>query len=69
MKSHLFFILFFCLIVSSFSALSGGWKRGSFKENDVFIENAFRKAFEIYSEENHYAELDYLQRLTIYRQI
>ena len=69
MKSHLFFILFFCLIVSAFSALSGGWKRGSFKENDVFIENAFRKAFEIYSEENHYAELDYLQRLTIYRQM
>ena len=69
MKSTLFFFLLSCLIVISPSALSGGWKKGSFRENDVNLDGAFKKAFEIYSKENPNSDIDYVQRLTIYRQV
>ena len=69
MKSNLFFFSLSCLIVISSSALSGGWKKGSFRENDVNLDGAFRKAFEIYSKENPKADIDYTQRLTLYRQV
>ena len=68
MKS-LFLTLFSCCIIISFSALSGGWKKGSFRENDAGIDGAFRKAFEIYSKENPNSNIDHIQRLTIYRQV
>ena len=72
MKSNLFLIIFFNYILLSFSALSGlsgGWQKGSFKENDFFIDRAFRKAFEIYSIENPDSDIDQTQRLTLYRQM
>ena len=72
MKSNLFLLIFFNYILISFSALSGlsgGWQKGSFKENDVFIDQAFRKAFEIYKIENPDADIDQTQRLTLYRQM
>ena len=68
MKSNLFLILFFCYITLSFSALQGGWKKGSFRENDMGIDRAFRKAFELYQKENPNSNIDFTQRLTIYRQ-
>ena len=69
MKLNLFFILLSCYIAISFSSLSGGWQKGSFKENDANLDGAFRKAFEIYSKENPNSNIDYIQRLTIYLQI
>ena len=68
MKSNLFLILFFCCIIASLSAFAGGWKKGSFRENDAGLDNAFRKAFEVYQKENPSSNIDYTQRLTIYRQ-
>ena len=69
MKSNLFLIIFFNYILLSFSSLSGGWEKGSFKEDDFFIDRAFRKAFEIYSIENPGSDIDHTQQLTLYRQM
>ena len=69
MKSNLFLILFLNYMLLSFSSLPGGWEKGSFKENDYFIDIAFRKAFEIYSIENPGSDIDHTQRLTLYRQM
>ena len=68
MESNLFLILFFCYIAISTPALQGGWVKGSFRENDMGIDQAFRKAFEIYQKENPNSNIDFTQRLTIYRQ-
>ena len=67
MKSNLFLIIFVNYILFSFCALSGGWKKGSFKENDLFINGAFKNAFELYKNENPNSEIDFTQTLTIYR--
>ena len=69
MKINIFLILFLNYLVISFSALLGGWKKGSFKENDYFIDLAFKKAFEIYSVYNQNSNIDDVQRLTLYRQM
>ena len=69
MKINIFSILFLNYIIISSSALLGGWKKGSFKENDYFIDGAFKKAFEIYKAYNQNSDIDYLQRLTLYRQM
>ena len=63
----LLILLSFYLTTSAL--IGGGWKKGSFKENDIKIDQAFRKAFEIYSKENPKADIDYTQRLTLYRQV
>ena len=68
MKSNLFLVLIFCCIIFSFSSLTGGWKKGSFRENDAAIDGAFRKAFETYQKDNPNSNIDFTQRLTIYRQ-
>ena len=69
MRTNLFLILFLNYILLSFSSLLGGWEKGSFKENDLFIDRAFRKAFEIYSIENPGSDIDSIQQLTLYRQM
>ena len=50
------------------SQLLGGWKKGSFRENDFGIDRAFKKAFQLYKENNPTAVIDSLKRLTVYRQ-
>ena len=44
-------------------------EKGSFRENDMGIDQAYRKAFELYSNDNSNSEVDYTERLTIYRQM
>ena len=68
MNSKLYLYIFYLCITISNTALPGGWKKGSFRENDLGIDGAFKKAFEIYSKDNPNANIDYTQRLTIYRQ-
>ena len=46
----------------------GGWKKGSFREDDLGIDRAYKKAFEEYSKENPGSDIDSTVRLTIYRQ-
>ena len=67
MKSLLFLVLLSFYLTAS--APLGGWKKGSFKENDLYIDGAFRKAFEIYQQDHPNSDIDYTQRLTLYRQV
>ena len=60
-------IIFFLLYVVM-SSLVGGWKKGSFRENDLGIDRAYKKAFELYSKDNSNSDIDFTERLTIYRQ-
>ena len=63
--SLLLFALLYAVVVSQM----GGWKKGSFAENDMGIDRAYKKAIEEYSKENPNADIDSTQRLTIYRQV
>ena len=67
MKSLLFLVLLSFYLTAS--ATLGGWKKGSFKEDDLYIDGAFRKAFEIYQKDHPNSDIDYTQRLTLYRQV
>ena len=60
-------IIYFLLYVVM-SSLVGGWKKGSFTENDLGIDRAYKKAFELYSKDNSNSDIDFTERLTIYRQ-
>ena len=61
--------LFFLSLLIVVKSLPGGWNKGSFRENDIGIDRAFKKAFEVYSKDNPNSEIDFTQPLTIYRQI
>ena len=64
------YLLVICfLLILYVNTIPGGWEKGSFRENDMGIDQAFRKAFELYSNDNSNSEIDYTERLTIYRQI
>ena len=65
MKS-LFLYLFSLFIISN--SLPGGWIKASFRENDLGIDRAYKKAFEIYSQQNPNSDIDFTQPLTIYKQ-
>ena len=57
------------LLILYVNTIPGGWEKGSFKENDLGIDQAYRKAFELYSQDNSNSDIDFTERLTIYRQI
>ena len=56
------------LLILYVNTIPGGWEKGSFKENDLGIDQAYRKAFELYSQDNSNSDIDFTERLTIYRQ-
>ena len=62
-------LLLFCILLAFINSNLGGWKRGSFRENDFGIDRAFRKAFEIYKSENSNSDIDFAEHLTIYKQM
>ena len=66
MKSLLLILLFSLFIISN--SILGGWKKGSYRENDIGIDRAFKKAFEIHSIFWPNSDIDFTNRLTIYRQ-
>ena len=70
MKS-LFLILLFSLLIIGNSILEnfGGWKKGSYRENDMGIDRAFKRTFEYYLDYFPDADIDFTYRLTVYRQI
>ena len=70
MKS-LFLILLFSLLIIGNSILGnlGGWKKGSYRENDAGIDRAFKRAFEEYDFYFPDSDIDSTNRLTIYRQM
>ena len=61
-------LIYFLSLLIFVNSIVGGWKKGSFRENDFGIDRAFRKAFELYQEENSNSDIDFAERLTIYRQ-
>ena len=61
--------LFFLSLLILVKSVPGGWNKGSFRENDIGIDRAFKKAFEVYSKDMPNSDIDFTQPLTIYRQI
>ena len=51
------------------NTIPGGWEKGSFREDDLGIDRAYKKAFELYSQDNPNSDIDFTERLTIYRQV
>ena len=62
------FILYFLLFIA-INSIPGGWEKGSFRENDLKIDRAYKKAFELYSKENPNSDIDSIRRLTLYKQL
>ena len=62
-------ILLIALISTSLCGLLGGWTKRSYRENDLGIEMAVRKAYEQYSKQNSGSEADFFERLTVYSQL
>ena len=56
------------LLVLYVNTIPGGWEKGSFREDDLGIDRAYKKAFELYSKDNPNSDIDFTERLTIYRQ-
>ena len=69
MISKLISFLFLLSLLILVNSIPGGWKKGSFRENDLGIDRAFKKAFEVYSKDMPNSDIDFSQPLTIYRQI
>ena len=62
--------LVICILLIVFvNTIPGGWEKGSFREDDLGIDRAYKKAFELYSQDNPNSDIDFTERLTIYRQI
>lgn len=61
-------LLFICLLIFS-NSLFGGWSPASFAENDFGINSALNKAFEAYSKYNPNADIDYIQPMSVYKQL
>ena len=57
------------LLIVFVNNIPGGWIKGSFREDDLGIDRAYKKAFELYSQDNPNSDIDFTERLTIYRQI
>ena len=61
------YFLFICLLYTVISVKTVEWEKGSFKEDDLGIDRAFKKAFQLYKEGNPNADRNSLRLLTIYR--
>ena len=47
----------------------GGWEKASYKENDMGIDRAFKKAFEEYKLYYPNSDIDFINRITVYKQM